>query len=217
MRVGCWSTRPRRRQREVRYRGALLPGSLRVPPLPGRARHLDVHALRDPHGCAVTGVGPGRIIILGSPGGFDQIVTAAKESAPDLRLAGLTPPDPPASHNSPPLAASRSCLGSDHQSSFKASAGCTRWTTMRISTIRRGTHRPRWRSVRGAYRRVGARLFGPDYQLLSPLLSEFPRQDGHACPAYLSRARRAGNARSCRELCVPATMQSRSLGAGLGR
>jgi hypothetical protein len=37
-----------------------------------------------PHGFAVTGVGPGRIIILGSPGGFDQIVTAAEESAPPL-------------------------------------------------------------------------------------------------------------------------------------
>ena len=45
-----------------------------------------------PHGFTVSDAGPGRIIIMASPGGFDQFVAAAGEPAPDLRLPGAVPP-----------------------------------------------------------------------------------------------------------------------------
>ena len=47
-----------------------------------------------PHGFHVSEAGPGRIIVVVSPGGFDQFVAAAGEPAPDLRLPGPIPPDP---------------------------------------------------------------------------------------------------------------------------
>ena len=46
------------------------------------------------HGFAVSDTGPGRIIIVASPGGFDQFVAAAGEPAPDLCLPVPVPPDP---------------------------------------------------------------------------------------------------------------------------
>ena len=47
-----------------------------------------------PHGFAVSDAGPGRIIIVACPGGFDQFVAAAGEPAPDLCLPVPVPPDP---------------------------------------------------------------------------------------------------------------------------
>jgi mannose-6-phosphate isomerase-like protein (cupin superfamily) len=47
-----------------------------------------------PHGFAVSDAGPGRIIIVASPGGFDQFVAAVGEPAPDLCLPVPVPPDP---------------------------------------------------------------------------------------------------------------------------
>ena len=47
-----------------------------------------------PHGFTVSAAGPGRIIVVVSPGGFDQFVAAAGEPARDLRLPEPVPPDP---------------------------------------------------------------------------------------------------------------------------
>lgn len=47
-----------------------------------------------PHGFQVTEEGPGRIIVIVSPGGFDQFVAAAGEPALDLRLPEPVSPDP---------------------------------------------------------------------------------------------------------------------------
>ena len=47
-----------------------------------------------PHGFAVSDAGPGRIIIVASPGGFDQFVAAVGELAPELCLPVPVPPDP---------------------------------------------------------------------------------------------------------------------------
>ena len=47
-----------------------------------------------PHGFTISDAGPGRIIIVSSPGGFDQFVAAAGEPAPDLCLPVPVPPDP---------------------------------------------------------------------------------------------------------------------------
>ena len=47
-----------------------------------------------PHGFQVSHAGPGRLIVIVSPGGFDQFVAAAGEPAPDLRLPDPVPPDP---------------------------------------------------------------------------------------------------------------------------
>ena len=47
-----------------------------------------------PHGFTVSDAGPGRIIVVVSPGGFDQFVAAAGEPAPALRLPEPVPPDP---------------------------------------------------------------------------------------------------------------------------
>ena len=47
-----------------------------------------------PHGFAVSDAGPGRIIIVATPGGFDQFVAAAGDPAPELCLPVPIPPDP---------------------------------------------------------------------------------------------------------------------------
>jgi quercetin dioxygenase-like cupin family protein len=47
-----------------------------------------------PHGFTVSDAGSGRIIVVVSPGGFDQFVAAAGEPARDLRLPQPVPPDP---------------------------------------------------------------------------------------------------------------------------
>ena len=47
-----------------------------------------------PHSFAVSDAGPGRIIIMATPGGFDQFVAAAGEPAPELCLPVPIPPDP---------------------------------------------------------------------------------------------------------------------------
>ncbi len=47
-----------------------------------------------PHGFTVSAAGPGRIIVVVSPGGFDQFVAAVGEPARDLRLPEPIPPDP---------------------------------------------------------------------------------------------------------------------------
>jgi quercetin dioxygenase-like cupin family protein len=47
-----------------------------------------------PHGFTVSGTGPGRIIVVVTPGGFDQFVAAAGEPAGDLRLPEPAAPDP---------------------------------------------------------------------------------------------------------------------------
>jgi hypothetical protein len=47
-----------------------------------------------PHGFTVSDAGPGRIIIVASPGGFDQFVAAAGEPAPDMCLPVPVRPDP---------------------------------------------------------------------------------------------------------------------------
>jgi len=47
-----------------------------------------------PHGFSVSAAGPGRIIVVVSPGGFDQFVAAVGEPARDLRLPEPVPPDP---------------------------------------------------------------------------------------------------------------------------
>ena len=49
---------------------------------------------RIPHGFRVSQAGPGRIIVIVAPGGFDQFVAAAGEPAADLRLPDPVPPDP---------------------------------------------------------------------------------------------------------------------------
>jgi len=46
-----------------------------------------------PHGYRVSEAGPGRILVVVSPGGFDQFVAAAGEPARDLRLPEPVPPD----------------------------------------------------------------------------------------------------------------------------
>jgi hypothetical protein len=62
-----------------------------------------------PHGFTVSDAGPGRIIIVASPGGFDQFVAAAGEPAPDMCLPVPVRPTRPASPGWPPPTASRSC------------------------------------------------------------------------------------------------------------
>ena len=47
-----------------------------------------------PHGFTVSDAGPGRIIVVVSPGGFDQFVAAAGQPAQALRLPEPVPPDP---------------------------------------------------------------------------------------------------------------------------
>jgi mannose-6-phosphate isomerase-like protein (cupin superfamily) len=47
-----------------------------------------------PHGFTVCGTAPGRIIVVVTPGGFDQFVAAAGEPAGDLRLPEPAAPDP---------------------------------------------------------------------------------------------------------------------------
>ncbi len=47
-----------------------------------------------PHGFTVSAAGPGRIIVVVSPGGFDQFVAAAGQPASDLRLPEPVAPDP---------------------------------------------------------------------------------------------------------------------------
>lgn len=47
-----------------------------------------------PHGFQVSQAGPGRLLVIVSPGGFDQFVAAAGEPAADLRLPDPVPPDP---------------------------------------------------------------------------------------------------------------------------
>ena len=47
-----------------------------------------------PHGFTGSAAGPGRIIVVVSPGGFDQFVAAAGEPASDLRLPEPVAPDP---------------------------------------------------------------------------------------------------------------------------
>ena len=44
-----------------------------------------------PHGFSVSQSGPGRIIVVVSPGGFDQFVAAAGQPAQDLRLPEPVP------------------------------------------------------------------------------------------------------------------------------
>jgi quercetin dioxygenase-like cupin family protein len=46
------------------------------------------------HGFSVSAAGPGRIIVVVSPGGFDQFVAAAGEPARELRLPDPVAPDP---------------------------------------------------------------------------------------------------------------------------
>jgi quercetin dioxygenase-like cupin family protein len=46
-----------------------------------------------PHGFQVSPAGPGRLIVIVSPGGFDQFVAAAGEPAAGLRLPDPVPPD----------------------------------------------------------------------------------------------------------------------------
>jgi quercetin dioxygenase-like cupin family protein len=46
------------------------------------------------HGFTVSAAGPGRIIVVVSPGGFDQFVAAAGQPAAALRLPEPVPPDP---------------------------------------------------------------------------------------------------------------------------
>ena len=47
-----------------------------------------------PHGFTVSAAGPGRIIVVVSPGGFDQFVAAAGEPAGEQRLPEPVAPDP---------------------------------------------------------------------------------------------------------------------------
>jgi quercetin dioxygenase-like cupin family protein len=47
-----------------------------------------------PHGFTVSEAGPGRILVIVTPGGFDQFVAAAGEPASDLRLPEPVMPDP---------------------------------------------------------------------------------------------------------------------------
>ena len=47
-----------------------------------------------PHGFTLSAAGPGRNIVVVSPGGFDQFVAAAGEPARELRLPEPVPPDP---------------------------------------------------------------------------------------------------------------------------
>jgi hypothetical protein len=47
-----------------------------------------------PHGFSVSAAGPGRLIVIVSPGGFDQFVAAVGEPAGALRLPEPVPPDP---------------------------------------------------------------------------------------------------------------------------
>jgi quercetin dioxygenase-like cupin family protein len=47
-----------------------------------------------PHGFTVSQARPGRIIIVASPGGFDQFVAAAGQPAQTLRLPDPVSPDP---------------------------------------------------------------------------------------------------------------------------
>jgi quercetin dioxygenase-like cupin family protein len=47
-----------------------------------------------PHGFTVSGAGPGRAIIVVSPGGFDHFVAAVGEPARELRLPEPDQPDP---------------------------------------------------------------------------------------------------------------------------
>jgi hypothetical protein len=60
----------------------------------GQARLAGVPAARIPHGFTVSAAGPGRIIVVVSPGEFDQFVAAAGEPAQALRLPEPVPPDP---------------------------------------------------------------------------------------------------------------------------
>ena len=46
-----------------------------------------------PHGFTVSDAGPGRIIVVESPGGFDQFVAAVSEPAHDMEPPEPTPPD----------------------------------------------------------------------------------------------------------------------------
>ena len=62
-----------------------------------------------PHGFQVSQAGPGRIIVIVSPGGFDEFVAADGEPAAALRLPDPVTPIQPALPNSPPCTESASC------------------------------------------------------------------------------------------------------------
>ena len=47
-----------------------------------------------PHGFNVSEAGPGRLIVVVTPGGFDQFVAELGAPAHDLRLPDPVPPDP---------------------------------------------------------------------------------------------------------------------------
>jgi mannose-6-phosphate isomerase-like protein (cupin superfamily) len=47
-----------------------------------------------PHGFTVSDAGPGRIIVVESPGGFDRFVAAVSEPVGGTQLSETTPPDP---------------------------------------------------------------------------------------------------------------------------
>ena len=69
-------------------------GVLRGPLMAGRPGSLVFMPRAIPHGFTVSDAGPGRIIIVASPGGFDQFVAAAGEPALELSLPVPVPPDP---------------------------------------------------------------------------------------------------------------------------
>jgi hypothetical protein len=74
---------------------SLLPGSRGAPPLTRRARRLAVHAPRDPARLRRFRRRPGRIIVVTSPGGFDQIVMAAEDPARTCAWPNLSRPTSP--------------------------------------------------------------------------------------------------------------------------
>jgi hypothetical protein len=67
----------------------------RVSPLTRRARRLGVHAPRDPARIRRFRRRPGRIIVVASPGEFDQIVMAAEEQARTCAWPNLSRPTSP--------------------------------------------------------------------------------------------------------------------------
>ena len=86
------------KRRGIARPGRRVRGILRGPGVAGRARLAGVLAARDPARLHRVQAGPGRIIVVVSPGGFDKFVAAVGAPARDLRLPEPVGADPGPHH-----------------------------------------------------------------------------------------------------------------------
>ena len=152
-----------------------------------------------PHGFAVSDAGPGRIIIVASPGGFDQFVAAAGEPASYLCLPVPVPPDPARLTQLAAATASRSCPARTVTTPGKLPRICPRVRRavppeLRASAANRRDGLQRSDAVTGRHptgRRPGLVVLVGACRQISPRCGRCPR-------------RRAGSGLTeCRLRCVP--------------